>query len=223
MYRRDYLMRLIQQFSEEMVKIMFHRRNQQFAEAMELLLQAMQRLLGLNSKLVQALAVKDIIALLTLQGRLDAGKGVLLADMLKAEGELLTDSGDERGGHASGLKALELLLEMRWMEETEEMRAEVDSRIHSLLDGLQHQRKPKRVLALLLGFYEEEGRLAKAEDTLFFMLDEEPGNASIIEQGLELYERWRNLPQEQVEHGGLTAEELEESYKILKKMKQNGS
>ncbi|OXM86438.1 DUF6483 family protein [Paenibacillus rigui] len=223
MYQRDYMMRLIQQFSEAMVKVMFQRRNRQFAEAMELLVQAMQRLLGLNSKMVQALAVKDIIALLSMQGRLDAGKGLLLADMLKAEGELLMDAGDERAGQASCMKALELLLEMRWMEETADLRDEVDSRIVPLLDATQKLRKSKAVLALLLGYYDSTGMLSKAEDTLFFMLEEDQGDPAVITQGLEMYERWLKLDVSAVEQGNLTRDELEESYEILIKMKQNGS
>lgn len=222
MYKRDYLLRLIQQYSEEMVKVMFHRRNQQFAEAMELLVQAMQRLLGLNSKLVQGLAVKDLIGLLSVQGRLDAGKGLLLADMLKAQGDTQMDAGQETNGRNSCMKSLELLLEMRLLEETEDIKDTVDSRINVLLEKV-HPHNNRHVLELLLGFYEAEGKLAKAEDTLFFMLEADSGKPTLIDQGLAMYERWRNLTLEQVEHGNLTMPEIEESYELLKKMKQNGS
>ncbi|MCS7463746.1 DUF6483 family protein [Paenibacillus doosanensis] len=220
MYRRDYLVRMIEQFTVTLGQVMFQRQQRRFQEAMELLTQAMKQLLGLNSKMVRALSAKDVIALLTTNGYFDAGKGLLLSDMLKAEGELLAEAGDEPEGRGIYLKALELLLEMRWMQESRELTEDIGERVEALLPLVSQVRKTGRLSELLIDYYEAAGQLSKAEDSLFFMLEDDPGNAAIVERGLEMYERWQKLEPSELEAGNLSEEEIRDSYALLVKMKR---
>ncbi|MCU6796969.1 DUF6483 family protein [Paenibacillus sp. WQ 127069] len=223
MYQRDYLMRMIEQFTMTLGQVMFKRRNQQFAEAMELLTQAMKQLLGLNSKLVLALSVKDLMALLSTQGQFDAGKGLLLSDMLKAEGDLLVDAVEEAEGMACYMKSLELLLEMRWMREASEIEQEMEDRIEDLLAVVKSGMIPLRVLKPLVHYYESTGRLAKAEDMLFFILDADVDQTQWIDSGLHMVERWQKMSTDELAQGELNAEEVQETYNQLVKMKQKAS
>jgi hypothetical protein len=214
---------MIEQFSLVLGKVIFQRRNHRFTEALELLAQSMKQLLGLNSKLVRALSVKDLIALLSTQGHFDAGKGLLLSDMLKAEGEVLLESREEPEGHGCLVKSVELLLEMNRLPEMEDLKQEAAERISALLPKVQHLRMPPRVTELLMHHYSESGQLAKAEDMLFFMLDDDPGNAALLEQGLQMVEQWAGFHADVLSAGGLSLEEIRESYELLIKMKHNGS
>lgn len=223
MYRRDYLLRMIEQFTVTMAQVLLQRQNRRLAEAMELIAQAMKQLLGLNSKLVRALSVKDIIGLLSANGHFDAGKGLLLSDMLKAEGELLGDAGEPLEAESCFLKSLELLLEIRQMEDAEELHRDAEERVSILLPQVKQTRMNLRLMELLLGHYDATGQLAKAEDMLFFMLDDDPGNPKLVERGIDMYERWSELEPEQWAEGNLSGEEIQESRELLIKMKQNGS
>ncbi|SFM07123.1 hypothetical protein SAMN03159341_115103 [Paenibacillus sp. 1_12] len=223
MYQRDYMMRMIEQFTVTLGQVLFQRRNQRFAEAMELLTQAMKQLLGLNSKMVLALSVKDLLALLSTQGEFDAGKGLLLSDMLKAEGDLLVDAAEEPEGVACYLKSLELLLEMRWMHETVEIEQEMEERIDSLLAVVKPGLMPLRVLKPLVNYYDSAGRLDKAEDTLFFILDADVNNMEWMDTGLRMLERWQMMSKDELAQGGLNTEEVHETYTQLAKMKQKVS
>lgn len=223
MYHRDYLMRLIQQFTVTLGQVILKRQNRQLAEAMELIAQAMKQLLGLNSKLVRALSAKDIIALLSTNGHFDAGKGLLLSDMLQAESELHDDAGEDNEAEACRMKALELLLEIRPMEEAKELRADAEERIAALLPKVKQARASSRMMEQMLDYYDATGQLAKAEDMLFFMLDDDPGNFGLVERGIAMYERWSGLQPEQWQAGNLSAEEIQDSYAILNKMKQKQS
>jgi tetratricopeptide (TPR) repeat protein len=225
LFQRDYLMRMIEQFTATLAQVMFQRRNQRFAEALELITQAMKQLLGLNSKLVRALSVKDLIALLSTQGQFDAGKGLLLSDMLKAEGQLLLDADDEAEGLRCYLKSLELLLEMKWMNEAAEAQEDVDERIESLLPIIKPALMPPRLVKLLMDYYDSVGRLAKAEDMLFFLLegkadDAEAGNTEWIDTGIHMFGLWREKRTDELEQGGLSLDEVNETYELLVKMKQ---
>jgi len=220
MYQRDYLLRMIEQFSVVLGKVIFQRRNQRFNEALELLAQSMKHLLGLNSKLVRALSVKDLIALLSTQGHFDAGKGLLLSDMLKAEGEVLLEQGKEAEGWGCYLKSAELLLEMNQLPDAEEYKPEAAERIEALLPVIRHLRMPRQVTGLLMKYYSESGQLAKAEDMLFFLLEEDPGNTEWLEQGLEMMNPWLDLQADELLAAGLTAEEIKASCELLVKLKQ---
>jgi tetratricopeptide (TPR) repeat protein len=234
LFQRDYMMRMIEQFTAMLAQVMFKRRNQNFAEAMELLTQAMKQLLGLNSKLVLAFSVKDLVALLSTQGQFDAAKGLLLSDMLKAEGELLLDEADgntevnEADGNGEQavrcyLKALELLLEMRWMNEAAEAQEEVEDRLASLLLIIKPAIMPARLVKLLMEYYDNTGKLAKAEDMLFFLLNREADHMDWLDAGLQMLERWQIKQFVELEQGGLSSAEVTESYELLLKMKQTAS
>ncbi|NOU98389.1 hypothetical protein GC093_34985 [Paenibacillus sp. LMG 31456] len=223
MYQRDYLLRMIEQFSVVLGKVIFQRRNQRFTEALELLAQSMKQLLGLNSKLVRALSAKDLISLLSTQGHFDAGKGLLLSDMLKAESEVLLENGQEADGWGCRLKSIELLLEINRLAEADEYKVDIKERIFELLPKMQHYRMPPRITELLMNYYSENGQLAKAEDMLFFLLEDDPDNEVLLEQGLQMVEKWLEPTVDELSAGDLTAEEIHGIYEILIKLKQNGS
>ncbi|TDF95545.1 DUF6483 family protein [Paenibacillus piri] len=220
MYQRDYLLRMIEQFSVVLGKVIFQRRNQRFAEAMELLAQAMKQLLGLNSKLVRALSAKDLLGLLSTQGHVDAGKVLLLGDMLKAEGEVLYDQGKEADSLDCRLKALELLLELNRIPEAEPFKPDAAERIAELLPQVSQLRMTPHVTVLLMHYYSESGQLARAEDMLFFALEDEPDNAGLLDEGLRMVESWSGLEAAEREAGGLTEEEIGDMHEQLLKLKQ---
>jgi hypothetical protein len=216
-------MRMIEQFSLTLGQVLFQRRNQHFNEALELIAQSMKQLLGLNSKLVRALSVKDLLALLSTQGHLDAGKGLLLSDMLKAESDILLESGEKEDSSSGYLKSLELLLEINKLSDSKELKLDLMERVEELLPMVWPQYMTQQVTGLLLNYFTETEQLAKAEDALFFMLDDDPGNPFWIEQGLQMFAQWNELPQEELVKGGLSQKEIQQSLDILIKMKENGS
>ncbi|WP_248930477.1 DUF6483 family protein [Paenibacillus hamazuiensis] len=223
MYQRDYLLRMIEQFSVVLGKVIFQRRNQRFAEALELLAQAMKQLLGLNSKLVRALSAKDLLGLLSTQGHVDAGKALLLADMLKAEGEVLLEQGEEAAGHDCRLKALELLLELRRLPEAEPFAPDAEERIAGLLLQVREPQLPPRVTVPLMHYYSERGQLAKAENMLFFALEDEPDRAGLLEEALRMVDSWSELEAAEQEASGLTEKEIGElREQLLQLIQKNG-
>ncbi|PZE20213.1 DUF6483 family protein [Paenibacillus xerothermodurans] len=221
MYHRDHLVRMMEQFSLSLGKVIFHRRNQRFHEALQLLAQAMKQLLGLNSKLVQALSAKDLLGLLSTQGHVDVGKGLLLSDMLREEGDVLAESGDDTEAIAHYVKSMELLVEMYKLHETHDFKADVAERLEKLLVSLWPQHVPVPAMELLMFYYADTGQLSKAEDALFFVLDEQPDNMGAVVQGLEMLGRWLKLEADELAGGGLTREEITDSIAELLKMKQN--
>lgn len=96
MYQRDYILRMIEQAGGMVGRVMQLARNRRLEEAMELLQQAMKEMLGLGSKLIGALSVKDLVALLSKDGELDSAKVLAMGDLMKAQADLEREVGMKR-------------------------------------------------------------------------------------------------------------------------------
>ncbi|MDQ1910628.1 DUF6483 family protein [Paenibacillus sp. GD4] len=230
MYQRDYILRLIKQAAEAIHKVMFLRKNRQLEEAMALLNQAMKQLLGLNSDLVRALSVKDLLLLLSKTGEVDLGKTLALGDMLKAEALLLDDLGEVQGARQCRLKAAELLLTARIPDALEgEWRDAFIVLIDELLIPVERSSKPEGLLTLLFPYYNETGRWAKAEDALFHYIEAISGGGKeeqlleLLYRGAEMVQPWTGLSEQELSAGGLSSEEVEELLRELQEMKRKVS
>ncbi|SDE08850.1 hypothetical protein SAMN02799630_04597 [Paenibacillus sp. UNCCL117] len=213
MYQRDYIMRLIEQ-TAQVIGQMMHKGGQAMQERMQILNQAMKRLVGLDSKLVQALAVRDLLELISQGGRPDTGKALAMGDMMLARGVILMEEGQQEQASREGARWAELLLLVRESEEDEELRKEIEQRIEQALEAAGRYPQGQDLLELLMPYYEETGRLAKAEDALFHLLGLAEAAASpvmkrdIVERGLKMMDRWTQLDEAELIRGGLSAAEI---------------
>ncbi|KZE76263.1 hypothetical protein AV654_24210 [Paenibacillus elgii] len=227
MYKRDYILRMIEQAAETLHKVMFLRQNQRLREAMELLNQAMRQLLGVGSKLIHALSVKDLLALLSKDGEVDQGKVLACGDMLNAEAALYADFGEEAAARAAGAKSLELLLTARELDARDQLREEFADRIESALALVGRAPMSASLLKVLIPYYEAGGRYGQAEDALFHLLDELERTKETaerleqLESGIRMYERWLGLESAALEQGNLSKEEVEDGLNELIRIKKS--
>ncbi|MBP1153857.1 MULTISPECIES: DUF6483 family protein [unclassified Paenibacillus] len=226
MYRRDYLMRLIEQTTEVLHKVMFARNNHRLQEALELLNQAMRQLLGLNSKLVHALSTKDLLALLSKDGDIDQGKVLALGDMLNAQAAAHEESGHTAEARKAGLKVLEILLFAREMDSRGELAELFQARIDTSLQVIGRAPMSMDTLHKLVFYYDDHGQYGKSEDVLFHLLEELQEEeqrteelAAVLDEGIRMYERWLSVEVEQLNAGNLTKIEVEEGLDELKNIK----
>ncbi|RKZ18938.1 hypothetical protein DRQ17_02195 [bacterium] len=109
MIRDDYIMRLIEMFSESMRKILRMEREGKVEEALETIGETYRNLLGLNPEIVHIMEVEDIKNLIEYTGIMDEHKIQILAKLLIKEGDLLLQAKDKKIAKQRYLKALELL------------------------------------------------------------------------------------------------------------------
>ena len=115
----------------------------------------------------------------------------MLTALLKEAGDLATEQGRASEGRGVYLKALHLLLDTLGRGEVFEL-PEFVPNVEIFVTALQTGPLPMRTHALLMQHYERNGEFAKAEDSLFAMIDSEPDNAALVEFGLALYRRLLN-------------------------------
>jgi tetratricopeptide (TPR) repeat protein len=208
MFQRDYLMRMIEQFSVGIARIVFQIENRQFEQARQTMEQAFRSLVGLNANSIHTFSVKDLIAFMAPGGVPDLGKGIVLSDLLKEEGTLYFAQNEPEQAHRSYVKAMDLLLEL-WLIDDRNMKEIYISRIKQLITKLDTGDKSYAVNNKLMAYYELSGRYAKAEDTLYRLREYRPGDEELLEKGMQLYARLLQMNHEDLIAGNLPIAEVQ--------------
>ena len=210
MWRRDYFMRMVEQLTQVLARVLKLSDSQEFEEATILIDQATRELIGLNMIGVMGVSDEDLINLLQRNTSTItwAEKGAVLTALLDLNGDLRLQQGQEELAVACYLKALHLRLAT--ISEEVEPVDDVPT-VTFLLGKLADYILPTPTYLALLGYYEETGEYAEAEDVLYDWLDVKPNDPEVVEAGILLYERLLlqsdmalqagNLPREEVEAG----------------------
>jgi len=212
MIRRDYIIRMIEQFMQVLSRIAALKKGQQWQQVSATVDEEFNRLVGLGAAGVSGLSETELLARL-MQGEPTQSvrfKTQLLVSLLKEAGDLAAARGCAEESRSCYLKALHLLMHSLAGAEPEECPEFVPT-VDLLVSCLRDGPLPLASNALLMQHYERIGEFAKAEDALFEMLEAEPTNSRLLEFGISFYQRLEersdaalndgNLPRSEVESG----------------------
>lgn len=219
MFRRDYLMRQIEQLTVVLHRILFNKEHIPIEDAQRQLDEVSRHLLGLNIRSLQSLSSKDILELLSYQGSIDTAKALVISDMFVGRGHLLYQHEEKGEAYWAYLKSLDLLLHLSLSEEVEpedEVNQEIASRMAQSLDHLKGWEIPEEPLRMLFSHYEKQGNYAKVEDVLFYYMEDYPQKSELPRQGLIFYEKLLQVEDEQLKAGNFSKEEAIEGLRIVK-------
>jgi hypothetical protein len=228
MIRRDYILRLIEEFAQALARLEALSRGREWNAAAELLDEAFLRLTGMGAQAVAKLSETELLAQL-IRGeptQVVREKTLMLTALLKKAGDLaatqgsreprdLACSGDEQA-RACYLKGLHLLLEVLARQEISDFPEFVPT-VESFVLALQDAPLPLESQARLMQHYERTGEFAKAEDALFAMLEAEPENPAIVDFGIAFYERLGAQSDQSLTAGNLPRAELDAGLMELRK------
>jgi tetratricopeptide (TPR) repeat protein len=218
MIRRDYILRMIQEFIQMLSQIQALKKRERWQEAAGAADEASKWLTGLDADSVTRLTETELLAKLipgeTTQAVHD--KMLMLAALLKEAGDVATARDRPEQGRACYLKGLDLLLDALSRGEASEYPDFVPG-VGVFVASLRDSPLPFRSCALLMQHYERTGQYAKAEDELFAMLDEQPDNSEIIKFGTAFYERLQGQSDAALAFGNLPRSEVETGLAGLRK------
>ena len=212
MIRRDYILRMIEEFMQALSRLRSLKQGQRWNEASGELDVEFRKLLGDGAQAVARLSETELLARLMQDGPTHAlrNKTFLLSTLLKEAGEVAAVEDHVEESREFYLKALRLLLDTLARGEVFEC-PEFVPEVELLVASLQGTPLPAPTHAMLIHHYERTGEFARAEDALFALLDAEPANQAIVEFGLAFYRRLlaqsddallaANLPRAEVEEG----------------------
>lgn len=220
MIRRDYILRMIEEFIRALAKIQSLKKEQRWQEAAGPIDEEFHRLIRAGAQEVTKLTETELVArLMESEGtQVVHDKTMLLTTLLKEAGDLAAAQGHCAEGRTFYLKGLNLLLGVLVHAESFEF-PEFVPKLEAFVGALQNSTVPLEMQALLMQHYERTGQFAKAEDALFAIIDEEPGNARVLEFGISFYERLKGQTDEALAAGNLPRPELEAGLAELNRRK----
>ncbi|HXC37127.1 MAG TPA: DUF6483 family protein [Candidatus Acidoferrales bacterium] len=210
MIRRDYLLRQLEQFVVVLEKLAGLGKAGKWDEASSVAGSQFKALAGAEPAELLAMSDTDLIAHLS-EGNTSYGiheRFSMVARLFKENGDILRAQGRIEESHACYLKGLHLLLDAIADDPTAP-RPDFLPTVEAFVIGLHDSSLNLETNAMLMRHYEQLREYAKAEDSLFNMLDAEPGNVELLDFGIRFYERLLRTDDEALELGNLPRAEVE--------------
>lgn len=220
MIRRDYILRMIEEFLQVLSRLRSFKRGQLWDEAAAELDAEFKRLVASGPASVLDLSETELTARL-LEGEptaLAGPKTSLLVALLKEAGDvaLAQDQGEKARSYY--LKGLNLLLQSGRRADAFEQ-PEFVPQVDVFVAALAEAPLPLATQAALMEHYELSGQFAKAEDALYAMIEADPSNPGVREFGLAFYERLSHHTDAELVAGNLPRTELEAGWQELTERK----
>jgi tetratricopeptide (TPR) repeat protein len=111
MQRKDYILRVIHEFLDALLRVFNLREAGQYDDALKEIEDACQKYLGLNAQLIAVASDSLLLSLLTLGDRLDTRKCLFLAKLLSEQAQVFELKGEQQKSFWSYTRALSLYAE----------------------------------------------------------------------------------------------------------------
>ncbi|MDQ3855004.1 MAG: DUF6483 family protein [Chloroflexota bacterium] len=217
MIRRDFIIRSMQQLGEVVARVLRLRERGDYDEALVLLDAACRQMLGLNGKLLDSLSTDDLLSMLSVGQTLDLDKCILLAELLSEQGDVYEAQGRTGASYDSHVKALDVWV-YAYLSYDHPYLEERRPAIEALLERLEPQGLPADTELNLADYFERTGRYAKAEDLLFHLMEDDPDDEELHQEGFAFYARLLARSDSDLEVGNLPRDEVEEGLTRLRRL-----
>jgi len=152
MTQKDYILRIAEDVGRALAQIIYHKEIQDYQGALSLIDELFKQTVGAGSGFIHAISEETLLAMLTLLGVLNVEKALLIATLLKAEGDVYEDQGNPEAAYESYLKSLNLFLEILLCDDNlHDLR--VSSEVEDLLGKLEAYELPQNTRRLLFQLY----------------------------------------------------------------------
>lgn len=204
MIRNDYILRLIEQFSDAL-KYMLRRRQERGPEAaLEASDDVLRLHFGLGSRRIVTLSEAELYELLRLHDETGTEeKMAFVAALLAEEAAVYRAFDHEDDAYDRYLHALHLLIYILEVDPGFDM-PEYTPALAGLREALAAYALPPLTLTRLIRLYERLGQLAEAEAVLVDWVEEDEEPWEPIEIGLQFYERLADWSDAALRAGGLS-------------------
>jgi hypothetical protein len=210
MIRRDYILRMIEEFMQVLSRINSLKRGQLWREADDLIDAEFKRLISAGAETAAQMSETELLAKL-IQGeptQVVHHKALLLTTLLNEAGDLALAQGRAVQSRACYLKGLNLLLETLARTDVSDF-PDFVPKVEAFVEALRDAPLPLSTQARLMAHYERLGEFGKAEDALFAMLEAEPHEPKLLEFGIGFYQRLGSHSDATLSAGNLPRAELQ--------------
>ncbi|KOP66509.1 hypothetical protein AMS62_15610 [Bacillus sp. FJAT-18019] len=206
MFRRDYLVRLIEDMTQMIAKVFSLKQERKHTEALWELDELFKRQFRLNSELLRSLSAADIEQLFRNHGYLEADKLQSATRLLEEEASLLLELEREEEAIMLYIKVFQLYLKSA-LQGADLKLLGLEERIDMVKEQLKAYALPETAQRDYYAYAEQQGMYAEAENMLYQLLD---NGYMEYDEAIPFYERLLLKLPEDLARGGLPLEEVHE-------------
>jgi len=221
--QRDYILRIFEQMGQVVAIVIGLKKNGEPAEAMKVMNDSLQGLVGFDLDDIERLGAEDLIQMVRLSrsgsssaAEVVPGQLAVIAGLLVEAAGVYEMQGEPARADVARIKALHLYLVIL----TEERLAHdvaMDG-VSPLIEQLSEYALPFELTVLLWRYHEQVGDYARAEDCLFELLEEYAVTDTVVPHGVAFYQRLLALSDSELTSGGLPRDEVEAGLRELESM-----
>jgi len=213
---KDYIMKIIRQFTNAIAKIMGLKAENKIEESQEVLTDTLKDFTGLNKEVLESLPYEILIRKVSGSRQTNTVKSLVLAELLNQQAEIFEIRGELSRAKNLYLKSLNIMINVILNEDNSILEQNQD-KVNALIEKIKQFEVPKESKLLLIQYYELTQSYAKAEDVLFELIDKTEANTDLLTIGIAFYERLINKDQTELQKGNLPIDEVLEGLAKLKK------
>jgi hypothetical protein len=218
MINKDYILRMAERMGRALAIVLGLRQANRYEEALIYIDDLFLQTAGLTSSFINSVPEQTLLQMLSPLGELNIDKCLWVAALLKAEGEIYEEQGHMHESYYRYVKSLRLFLEVQLHERTLiTSHFYVDT--EELLHKLEEYELPNSIKSKLFPYYELVGRYAKAEDTLFDLLETDHADRELVQEGIAFYQRLQGKSDFDLKAGNLSRDEVQEGLAQLKQLR----
>ena len=220
MIRRDYILRMIEEFVRLLARIDSLKSAQLWHQAGEVIEDEFKRMVGSGAQAVSRMSDTELLAKV-IQGEPTQAvhcKIRMLSRLLHEAGDLAMAQDKAEGSQACYLKGLNLLLGSLETPDTPAFPDFVPT-VEAFVIALKGVALPLATQARLMQHYESVEAFGKAEDALASMLEAAPNEARLLDLGIAFYRRLASRSDSALRAGNLPRAEVSEALADLERRK----
>ena len=219
MIQQDYLMRMIEAFTQGLALILSSKKKERWHEMQHNIAALCEKLLGTDYTLFANIDVDNMLTLLREGDLINGAKAWVLAMLFSEEAEALQQQGKSESAQALRYKAATLLLEILKID-NRKLRGLALEKIPLLLNRLEESNKPLNFRERLFLYYELLGQFDQAENLLFDLAAAEATN--IKTQGVLFYKRLEGKTDAELRAGNFSRPEIAEGLRDFMRQFDDG-
>ena len=152
MPQKDYILRIAEDVGRALAQIIYHQEIRDYQGALSLIDEVLKQSVGMGAGFIHAVSEETLLAMLTVLGVLDLEKALLIAKLLKAEGDIYEEQGNPDAAYEGYLISLNLLLEIV-LRDDHLHDLHVSPEVEDLLGKLDAYELPQHTMRRLLQLY----------------------------------------------------------------------
>ncbi len=214
MLTEDYLIRQINLGLATLARIIGLKTAGHYQEALIEIDQLLEELIGLRSYMIKNLTDEGVLAILSHPNGLDTDRLMLIANLIKHEGDIYASKNYIEDTNSNYMRALNFYLEVQ-LSGGSQYFPPPHQQIEELLERFNISELPAGTLYNLFSYYEQAGEFAKSEGMLDAVLEAVDLSEEMVAEYEEFYTRLLEKTDQELEYGGLSRSQIEKKLNQL--------